>query len=216
MIDEAMAGIAAITTRLEKVSYPEQRPELSRISQPLAALFAARLDLLRAPGDNEAAVIFEHDSTTAGKQLKTLCTGVPHEQILWEKDPAEKKDYAIGITQASALIADTASIILELESAAAAYPSLLVDRHFVIASMDQMLPDLQTYYDSLSQRFARELPLLNLVCISGCSRTADIEKMLVVPAHGPRQIRVILCELPIQWRELQTAFDAADSAIEPA
>jgi L-lactate utilization protein LutC len=44
--------------------------------------------------------------------------------------------------------------------------------------------------------------LTNQVCITGCSRTADIEKLLVVPAHGPRQVRVILSRTPIDWVSL--------------
>ena len=140
----------------------------------------------------------------AARQIDDICRDVPVDKVIWQGDrPEVPREYAVGITGASALIAATGSVILELVSASDGHPSLLVDRHIVVAWQGQMLPDLPTFYQRLSDRCdgGDELPIQ--VCITGCSRTADIEKVLVVPAHGPRQVRVILCEAPVDWGALK-------------
>jgi hypothetical protein len=179
----------------------------------LVKLFEGRLNALRAPGDGRPAVIHVQDVHAAARKIAELCRNVPSDEIIWQDDrsaapppspsPRPPRDYAVGITGASALIASTGSVILELRAAADAYPSLLVDTHLVVAGRNQLLPDLPTFYQRVSDRCDAGARLPVQVCVTGCSRTADIEKMLVVPAHGPRQIRVLLCETPIDWQALR-------------
>lgn len=220
MLQERIEQIGRIVRELGPVEYPAETPAPcgtgvspveARASRPshreqggadLAALFTERLNALRAPGDGEPAVIRVADGGEAAAKVAELCRGVPGGEIL-RMDAAspkpERRDHAVGITPAAALIASTGSIVLALPRPEEGYASLLVDRHIVVASEDQLLPDLPALYQRLSARLAAGENLPNHVCITGCSRTADIEKMLVVPAHGPRQVRVVLSRTPIDW-----------------
>jgi L-lactate dehydrogenase complex protein LldG len=63
--------------------------------------------------------------------------------------------------------------------------------HIVYAKVAQLIPDLATALRAVSQQ--RKLDRNSFACvISGSSRTADIEKILVQGAHGPRRLAVIL------------------------
>ncbi len=174
-------------------------PIAARPSDDWAALFENRLNALRAPGDEEPAVLHAEDAEHADRILADLCRDVPASEItrVGESPPPAKRDYAVGVTSAAALIAATGSVVIELPVAEDGYASLLVERHIVIADRGRLLPDLRAFYGRLSERLRAGESLPNQVCITGCSRTADVEKLLVVPAHGPRQVRVILCRAPL-------------------
>lgn len=61
----------------------------------------------------------------------------------------------------------------------------------VIASTSQLLHSIDEALDKLQQKYAGGLPsAINL--ISGPSRTADIEKTLILGAHGPKELYVFL------------------------
>ena len=63
--------------------------------------------------------------------------------------------------------------------------------HIVYATVAQLVPDLATALSQVSRQ--QSLDHNSFACvISGSSRTADIEKILVQGAHGPRRLVVIL------------------------
>lgn len=202
MLQGKIEAVARIVRSLDPVAYPPPAPP-SLTGADLAALFEERLDALRAPRDVEPAVIHVDDASQAARSVAELCQGIPDQEIIWtgrgEGRPIERRDYMAGITPASALIAATGTVVLELAQAEEGYSSLLVDRHLVVAHRGQLLPDLETFYRGLSDRCEGGEKLSNRVCITGCSRTADIEKLLVVPAHGPRHLQVVLSKVPVDW-----------------
>jgi len=205
VLHERIEQIGRIVRELEPVEYPAET-SFPPSGPDLAALFTERLNALRAPGDNEPAVFRVTDGREAAAKVAELCRGVPAGEILWMDGASpkpERRDHGVGITPSAALIASTGSIILELPRPEEGHASLLVDRHIVVASEDQLLPDLLAFYQRLSARLAAGENLPNHVCITGCSRTADIEKLLVVPAHGPSQVQVVLSRRPLDWSVIQ-------------
>ena len=63
--------------------------------------------------------------------------------------------------------------------------------HIVFATTDQIVPDLHTALSNAQQQ--SKLKQNSYACmISGSSRTADIEKILVQGAHGPIRLVVVL------------------------
>jgi L-lactate utilization protein LutC len=69
--------------------------------------------------------------------------------------------------------------------------SVVAPVHIVVASESQLVPDLSTALASVKKRGLAERNSC-LFLITGSSRTADIEKILVLGAHGPRRLVVIL------------------------
>jgi L-lactate dehydrogenase complex protein LldG len=59
--------------------------------------------------------------------------------------------------------------------------------HIVFAYANQIVPDIEDGFNAMKKKYGNELPsMMNLT--TGPSRTADIEKTLVVGVHGPGEI----------------------------
>jgi L-lactate dehydrogenase complex protein LldG len=93
----------------------------------------------------------------------------------------------IGVTACDCLVAQTGSIFVSTRSAGGRALSVLPPVHLVIARRDQLLPDLPAAFVLLRQRYGLRWPS-QLTLITGPSRTADIEKILVMGAHGPKRL----------------------------
>jgi L-lactate dehydrogenase complex protein LldG len=106
-------------------------------------------------------------------------------------DPKSLERCSVGITACDALVAQTGSILLTSRSAGGRALSVLPPHHVVIAQADQLVPDLPAAFDLLYSRYGKNYPSFTTL-ITGPSRTGDIERILVLGAHGPRNLTVIL------------------------
>lgn len=99
----------------------------------------------------------------------------------------------VGITSCEALIARNGSILLSNANAAGRRLSIFPNIHIVIAYTSQLLPDIKDGLELLKARYSNDLPSM-ISLVTGPSRTADIEKTLVLGAHGPRELYVFLLD----------------------
>ena len=99
------------------------------------------------------------------------------------------RDCDLGVTACDCLVAQTGSIVVSTRSAGGRALSVLPPVHLVIARRDQLLPALNAAMTLLRQRYGGRWPS-SLSVITGPSRTADIEKILVLGAHGPKRLAV--------------------------
>jgi L-lactate dehydrogenase complex protein LldG len=106
-------------------------------------------------------------------------------------DSATLERCSAGITGCDALIAQTGSILLTARSAGGRALSVLPPHHVVVATADQLLPDLEAAFALLSEKYGANYPSF-ATFITGPSRTGDIERILVLGAHGPRNLTVLL------------------------
>jgi L-lactate utilization protein LutC len=95
----------------------------------------------------------------------------------------------LGVTGCDCLIAQTGSIFVTTRSAGGRALSVLPPAHLVVARRDQLVPDLAAAFVLMRERYDGHWPS-SLALISGPSRTADIEKILVMGAHGPKRVVV--------------------------
>jgi L-lactate dehydrogenase complex protein LldG len=110
---------------------------------------------------------------------------------------AELEKAAAGITLCEALIAQTGSVWLVARNAGGRALSVLPPHHVVVAHQSQLLPDLPAAFDLLHQRYGQNFPSF-CTFVTGPSRTSDIERMLVLGAHGPKKL-TILCVAGQPW-----------------
>jgi L-lactate dehydrogenase complex protein LldG len=96
-----------------------------------------------------------------------------------------------GLTECDCLVAQTGSVCVTTRSAGGRTLSVLPPHHLVIARQQQLVPDLMAAYELLAQKYAPNYPSF-ISFISGPSRTGDIERILVLGAHGPRKLTVLL------------------------
>jgi L-lactate dehydrogenase complex protein LldG len=69
--------------------------------------------------------------------------------------------------------------------------SILPPHHVVLARRNQMTPDLTAALQRVQGKFKGKFPSF-LSFISGPSRTGDIERILVLGAHGPKKLSILL------------------------
>jgi len=98
-----------------------------------------------------------------------------------------------GETGCDCLVAQTGSIFVSTRSAGGRALSIWPPVHLVIARRDQIVPDLPAAFALLRDRYGGRWPSA-LCLITGPSRTSDIEKTLVLGAHGPKRLAVFFSQ----------------------
>lgn len=106
--------------------------------------------------------------------------------ILAPADPkAESADACI--TGCEVLVARTGSVLLSSGQNLGRTAPVYYPVHIVFAYANQVVPDIEDGLNVLKKKYGNDLPsMINLT--TGPSRTADIEKTLVVGVHGPGEI----------------------------
>jgi len=104
---------------------------------------------------------------------------------------AELESCDAGITECDALVAQTGSVLVTSRSAGGRALSVLPPHHVVLARREQLLSDLPEAFSLLKAKYASDYPSF-ISFITGPSRTGDIERILVLGAHGPKKL-TILC-----------------------
>lgn len=131
--------------------------------------------------------IFVQDDPSLRQLIEVAAPGRP---IRWSSQGATAEASQATITLADALIAQTGSILVTAGCGGRG-ASVIAPCHIVYATVDQLVPDLTTALSRASRDGI--LDRNSFACVvSGSSRTADIEKILVQGAHGPRRLVVIL------------------------
>jgi L-lactate dehydrogenase complex protein LldG len=96
------------------------------------------------------------------------------------------------VSHADAGVAETGTLVLTSGADNPTTLNFLPDHHLVVVDAADVVADLETVFASLRARFgAGALPrTVNLV--TGPSRSADIEQTLLLGAHGPRSLHVLV------------------------
>ena len=91
------------------------------------------------------------------------------------------------ITGCEVLVARTGSIILSSRQYMGRTASVFYPIHIVVAYANQVVTDLDKAFEYMKKTYGNDMPsMVNLN--TGPSRTADIEKTLVVGVHGPGEV----------------------------
>jgi len=113
--------------------------------------------------------------------------------IPYQDQPEAITEAGIGITRCECFVARLGSIMVSSRLSPGrkiiAYPEI----HLVVGTTSQLVPDLKQAIQHLRKKYNENLPSL-VSFITGPSRTADIEKTLVMGAHGPRELYVFLID----------------------
>jgi len=130
-----------------------------------------------------------HGKASAANLASSL--GLPTVNTTPSYNVAELESCDAGITECDALVAQTGSVLLTSRSGGGRALSVLPPRHIVIAQRDQLVPDLPAAYAQLHATYGGRWPSL-IAFITGPSRTGDIERILVLGAHGPKKLTILV------------------------
>ena len=103
--------------------------------------------------------------------------------------PPENLD-KVGITGCFCAVAETGTLMLLSGPETFASASLLPETHIAIVETDRIVAAMEDAF-ALARAERGELPRATNF-ISGPSRTADIEQTIVLGAHGPYRVHVVL------------------------
>ena len=134
-----------------------------------------------------AGEIFVQDDSVLRRLMAATGTA---RQVRWSSEGGPAESSQATVTLADALIAQTGSVFVSA-SCGGRGSSVVAPTHIVYAYAKQLVPDLVTALRNAAAD--GRLDKNSFACvISGSSRTADIEKILVQGAHGPMRLVVIV------------------------
>ncbi|MET0394841.1 MAG: LUD domain-containing protein [Chitinophagaceae bacterium] len=102
-------------------------------------------------------------------------------------------DCDVSITGCECLVARTGSVVMSAAQPSGRITSVYAPVHICIAYTNQLVYDIKDALLLMKDKYADKLPSL-ITFATGPSRTADIEKTLVVGVHGPKEAYVFLVE----------------------
>lgn len=171
------ARIASVVTRLEALAGRVTRVATANaagtwVAGALAdrAAIASNSPYLRECGITDLPSV--RSGITDRDQLRDLCATA-----------------AVGITSADYVLADTGSLVMLSGPQEARLISLLPPAHIAVVPCNRILTGLDELFSLLPKPAD---VASSMVLITGPSRTADIEQILVRGVHGPGQISVVL------------------------
>lgn len=112
-------------------------------------------------------------------------------KIPYTNDEAEFTTMQAAITSCEFLVARTGTVVVSSAGNSGRQLMVFPPIHLVIATKKRLVPYLSDAITALQHQYGDNFPSL-VSFVSGPSRTADIEKTLVLGAHGPKQLQVFL------------------------
>ncbi len=96
----------------------------------------------------------------------------------------------VGVTRADWGIAETGTVVVNSANEEVRLASMLAETHVVILDATRVRPDLEALASDLGAMLNQSPGYTAF--ITGPSRTADIESVLALGAHGPRAVHILL------------------------
>lgn len=108
-------------------------------------------------------------------------------------DQSSPADTALCISAAEAGIAATGSLLLYLADPASRTVTALATKHAVFLRSSTIVPTLRDLSATLKEQLSAS-GTNYLSITTGPSRTADIERVLTIGVHGPKELHILLLE----------------------
>ena len=100
-----------------------------------------------------------------------------------------------GVTAVDYAIAETGTVVLSSDEEGALLVSLLPAIHIAVLRARQIVGSLAEVVSVLKQeRMERESPCRSVTFVTGPSRTSDVELVLSIGVHGPKQLHLIILD----------------------
>ena len=185
--------------------FPQSEGNQSLLKEPsddLAVEFAGRFTGL------QGKFVFCSDASDCSQQLKGLfesrkwekvvCREPVFQQLIQKTQPSinfhnDLASSQVSVTGCDALVARTGTVVLTSSAESGRTTSVYAPVHICIAFTNQLVYDVRDALIHLKEQYGTALPSM-ISFATGPSRTADIEKTLVVGVHGPGEVFVFLID----------------------
>lgn len=124
---------------------------------------------------------------------KSLIKLFKDSKILFTDSDKDFINMEAGLTSCEFLVARFGSILVSSKQTSGRRMNIFPPVHMVIANISQLVMEPGEALEKLQNKYVKDFPSM-ISLITGPSRTADIEKTLVMGAHGPKELYVFLLD----------------------
>jgi L-lactate utilization protein LutC len=181
---EVFPPVTNLLDRFQKECSTNNTEFLLAPSMESSAFSAGKIIAVLPPGE-----VFLQDSPVLRRFVGTLHRG---RKVRWSTEGIPREESQVAVTLAESLVAATGSVFVSSECGGRG-AAVVAPVHIVLGNVNQLVPDLDAAFARLTEQDAVSRNSM-LLLITGSSRTADIEKILVMGAHGPRRFVVSLSQ----------------------
>ena len=128
---------------------------------------------------------------------RELTAAMPPDRLNWVDagwKPTRIAQLPVGLVAADALLADTGSCVIACGTTHERLMCYLPPACVVIARVAQLAEHLPAAWAEVARRCGDAARRGEFVLVTGPSRTADIEKILILGVHGPKRLVVLLVD----------------------
>lgn len=100
----------------------------------------------------------------------------------------------VGVTPAAAAIAETGTLVMTSGGDTPATLNFVPDNHVVVLRRSQVVRAMEDAFALVREQFGEGKMPRTVNMISGASRTGDVEQKIVMGAHGPRRLHIVLVD----------------------
>lgn len=201
---EALANIAQAKKAHNTFAYPEpdwNKNIYKEIDGSLDECFAKELRAINGNcrlcnSESDAfeeikKLLFEKNIDRLFCRTKDITEKLSQHNISFFDGKEDFIEMQAGITFCEALVARTGSVLVSSAHEAGRQMNIFPPLHIVLAQREQLVPYVADALAVIKTKYGENLPSA-ITNITGPSRTADIEKTLVLGAHGPKDIWVFI------------------------
>lgn len=171
-----------------------------------AVAMTVRRATLETMGDALAAIAGAHDATTASM---SMTAGALADRVRADLAAAGLAlvdhrsapgigalfDVDLGVTDVVRAIAETGSLVLASDRSHSRGTFAAPPVHVAIVESSRIVPDLLDHMRAVRRDLASGAPMpAGLVLVTGPSKTADIEGVLIMGVHGPGAVHVLILD----------------------
>jgi L-lactate dehydrogenase complex protein LldG len=173
---------------------PQQRLDLFVRMVELAAGSVARVGALDEVPGEVADFLRQHNLPPAVRRGPApLLAGLPWERAgTLDVSTALDAGMLSSVSHAFAGVAETGTLVLTSGADNPTSLNFLPDNHIVVVEAKDVAGDYEAIWPRLREKFGEGLMPRVVNLITGPSRSADIEQTLILGAHGPRRLHVIV------------------------
>jgi L-lactate dehydrogenase complex protein LldG len=173
---------------------PQERLDLFVRMVELAAGSVARVAALdEVPGEIAAFLRRYNLPPAVRRGADPLLAGLPWERAgTLEVSTALDAGMLSSVSHAFAGVAETGTVVLASGADNPTSLNFLPDNHIVVIDANDVAGDYESVWQRLRDKFGDGLLPRAVNLITGPSRSADIEQTLILGAHGPRRLHVIV------------------------
>lgn len=177
-------------------------PEDARVDlfETLATKFAATVERVRAPGDVPKAVAAYlraknlPAAVRVGADRRLAAMPWDRQKALEIRNGPSDGDDEAGVSHAFGGIAETGTLVMTSGKDNPSTINFLPEHHIVVVEAADIDGDMESVLAKVRKKYGRGKMPRTLNFITGPSRSGDIEQKIILGAHGPRALHIIVVD----------------------